>query len=94
LGPLSQKETFGADDGQARLTELKSIKEEEQSSKKRNRASTIGPDRPTKVTRMAQGQPSLGLGDSSDDVEIVKVEPSSSRKPAVSANIEVIEILD
>jgi hypothetical protein len=86
-----QKVTFHADEGQARLKELNPIKKEEESSKKRNRASTIGPAHPTKVARMARGQSHLESGDSGDDVEIVKVEPLSARKSEPS---EVIEILD
>jgi hypothetical protein len=89
-----QKETLHADEGQARLKELKPVKKEEESSKKRNRASTIGPAHPTKVARMARGQSNLELGDSGDEVEVVKVEPLSARGSGPSANIEVIEILD
>ena len=89
-----QKETFRANEGQARLKELKPVKKEEESSKKRNRASTIGPAHPTKVARTARGQSHLESGDSGDDVEVVKVEPLSARKSRPSANIEVIEILD
>jgi hypothetical protein len=89
-----QKETFHADEGQARLKEVKPIKKEEESSKKRNRASTIEPTGPIKVARKARGQSYLELGDSSDDVEIVKVESLSTRKSGPSAKIEVIEILD
>jgi len=89
-----QKETFRADEGQARLKEINSIKKEEESSKKRDRASTGGPARPAKVVRTARGQSYLELDDSSDDAEIVKVESLSARKSGASADIEVIDLLD
>ena len=74
--------------------EMKAIKKEGTSAKKRDRSSTIGPGRPIKVVRTASGHDCLELDDSSDGAEIIKVESRSARKSRPPTKIEVIDLLD
>jgi hypothetical protein len=84
---------LSADRRQIRLAEMEAIKKETTSGK-RHRSSTIGPIHPTKVARTVSSQSNLELDDSSDDVQIVKVEPCSARKSKTPAETEVIDLLD